>query len=263
MKKYLIFNFKNNPVSLKDLEKLIKIYESYLPLLSDHYQIILIPPDLYLLSLQQKLKNKNFYLKNKIFYGIQNFFWLDKITLTGEITPKMVLSLKVKFIIVGHSERKIYLKEDYNIINNKIKAALAHKLVPIICVGEKEKKEDIDFSIKEEIFDELNYSFRGINLKDDDKIIIAYEPYWAVNSGVMPSLEKIEKIGELIRFWLSRRFGEEKGRKIPVLYGGSVEAKNINEILSLKLISGVLIGKKSGKPKQIEKILNRISNYNK
>jgi len=255
-KKYLVFNFKNNPSSLKDLESLINIYKNNIHQLSKQYHLILIPSFLHLLKIQESLKDE-------VLYGVQNIFWLDKVSITGEITPKMAFNAGARFVLIGHSERKLLLKEDYNTINHKIKTALFHKFIPIICVGEKEKKEEINFTIKEEIFDELNYSLRGINLKKTDKLIIAYEPYWAVNSGLTPSFKRIEEMAKLIKFWLSERFSEKIGKTIPVLYGGSVNSKNINDILSLNDINGILIGSKSGKPNEIKQILNKIKKIKK
>lgn len=252
MKKYLIFNFKNTPVVIDNLDDIIKIYQDIYSKLKNKYLLVLIPSTLHVLLIKNKLP-KSF------LFGIQNIFWLDKITITGETTPKMVNNAGIKYVIIGHAERKKYLKEDFLIINNKIKTALSHKLIPILCVGEKEKSEEnkISFGLKEQIFEELNYSLRGVNLKNE-KLIIAYEPEWAIGSNLTPSLTKIDEVAKLIRFWLNRRFSEKQGNKIPIIYGGSVDHNNIRSILSLKTINGILIGSKSSNPKLIKKIINKL-----
>ncbi|NMB92197.1 MAG: triosephosphate isomerase [Parcubacteria group bacterium] len=253
MKKYIVFNFKNNPSTTSELNDLIKTYNSSVSVLKRKYQLILIPSVLHLLLAQDKLKTK-------FLYGIQNIFWLDKIAITGEITPKMAVRAGVKFVLIGHSERKKYLNEDWPTINQKIKASLSHNLIPIICVGEKQKIDDdkVSFALKQEIFEDLNYSFRGIKLNARDKLIIAYEPQWAIGSGLTPTNQIIKEVGKLIRFWLCRRFSEAKGSTIPILYGGSIERNNILEILSLKEINGIFIGSASSNNQKLKQIINKL-----
>lgn len=254
MKKYLLFNFKTNPSNLIQLEQLLKIFQRYSPKITEKFKVVLFPPDIYLTEAKKILK-KNFIL------GAQNVFWFNKILATGEITPLMLKSLGVQYIIIGHSERRRYLEETDKMINCKIKACLNNKLIPVLCVGEQEKgKSELmpDFRTKQEIFEQLNYALRGIKINKLTNLMIAYEPVWAINKGVSQDLKASQAIIFLIRFWLSRRFGEEIAKHIPVLYGGSVNHQNIKEFLSSKDINGVLIGSASTNKIELMKIFKMV-----
>jgi len=251
MKKYLLFNFKTNPTNLSQLGELLKIFKRYAPIITKKYKVVLFPPDIYL----TEVKNG---LKQNIILGAQNVFWFNKIQATGEITPLMLKSLGVQYIIIGHSERRRYLEETNEMINWKIKACLNNKLIPVLCVGEQEKgKNELmpDFRTKQEIFEQLNYAFRGIKINELTNLMIAYEPVWAIGKGISQDLKASQAIIALISFWLSRRFGEEIAKHIPILYGGSVNHQNIKEFLSSKDISGVLIGSASANKTELMKIL--------
>jgi len=257
MKKYLLFNFKTNPSNLIQLEELFKIFKRYAPTITKKYKVVLFPPDIYL----TEVKNG---LKQNIILGAQNVFWFNKIQATGEITPLMLKSLGVQYIIIGHSERRRYLDETNKIINWKIKACLNNKLTPVLCVGEQEEDKSgliPNFRTKQEIFEQLNYAFRGIKFNPPAgglNLIIAYEPVWAIGKGVSQDLKTSQAIILLIRFWLSRRFGETIAKHLPILYGGSVNHQNIKEFLSAKDISGVLIGSASTNKTELSKILKVI-----
>jgi len=257
MKKYLLFNFKTNPSNLSQLEELFKIFKRYAPTITKKYKVVLFPPDIYL----TEVKNG---LKQNIILGAQNVFWFNKIQATGEITPLMLKSLGVQYIIIGHSERRRYLKETNEMINWKIKACLNNKLIPALCVGEQEKDKDElrpNFCTKQEIFEQLNYAFRGLKINspvDGANLMIAYEPVWLIGKGVSQNLKASQAIVALIRFWLSRRFGEEIAKHIPILYGGSVNHQNIKEFLSSKDINGVLIGSASTNKIELSKIFKMV-----
>jgi triosephosphate isomerase len=254
MKKYLLFNFKTNPTNLSQLEELLKIFKRYAPTITKKYKVVLFSPDIYLTEVKKGLKQN-------ITLGAQNVFWFNKILATGEITPLMLNSLGVQYIIIGHSERRRYLGETDEMINWKIKACFNNKLIPVLCVGEQEKgKSELipDFRTKQEIFEQLNYAFRGIKINKLTDLMIAYEPVWAIGKGVSQDLKASQAIIFLIRFWLSRRFGEEIAKHIPILYGGSVNHQNIKEFLSPKDINGVLIGSASTNKIELMKIFNKI-----
>lgn len=254
MKKYLLFNFKTNPTNLSQLEELLKIFKRYVLTITKKYKTVLFPPNIYLTEVKKGLKT-DFIL------GAQNVFWFNKILATGEITPLMLKSLGVQYIIIGHSERRRYLEETDKMINLKIKTCFNNKLIPVLCVGEQEKgKNELipDFRTKQEIFEQLNYAFRGIKINKLTNLMIAYEPVWAIGKEVSQDLKASQIIITLIRFWLSRRFGEEIAKNIPVLYGGSVNHQNIKEFLSSKDINGVLIGSASTNKNELMKIFKKI-----
>jgi len=261
MKKYLLFNFKTNPTNLNQLGELLTIFKRYAPSITKKYKAILFPPDIYL----TEVKNV---LKQNVILGAQNVFWFNKIQATGEITPLMLKSLGIQYIIIGHSERRHYLKETNEMIDWKIKACLNIKLIPVLCVGEREKDKDElrpNFRTKQEIFEQLNYAFRGLKINspaDGANLMIAYEPVWAIGKGVSQNLKASQAIITLIRFWLSRRFGEKIAKYIPILYGGSVNHQNIKEFLSVKDISGVLIGSASTNKIELSKLFKQLTTNN-
>ena len=254
MKKYLLFNFKTNPTNLSQLEELLKIFKRYSLTITKKYKVVLFPPDIYLIETRKSLKIK-------FILGAQNVFWFNKIQATGEITPLMLKSLGVQCIIIGHSERRRYLEETDEMINWKIKICLNNKLIPVLCVGEQERGRNElmpDFRTKQEIFEQLNYAFRGIKINQLTNLMITYEPVWAIGKGISQDLKASQTIVALIRFWLSRRFGEEIAKHIPVLYGGSINHQNIKEFISSKDINGVLIGSASSNKTELIKLLKKL-----
>jgi len=254
MKKYLLFNFKTNPTNLSQLEELLKIFKRYSLTITKKYKVVLFPPDIYLIETRKSLKIK-------FILGAQNVFWFNKIQATGEITPLMLKPLGVQCIIIGHSERRRYLGETDEMINWKIKICLNNKLIPVLCVGEQERGRNElmpDFRTKQEIFEQLNYAFRGIKINQLTNLMITYEPVWAIGKGISQDLKASQTIVALIRFWLSRRFGEEIAKHIPVLYGGSINHQNIKEFISSKDINGVLIGSASSNKTELIKLLKKL-----
>jgi len=246
MKKYLVLNWKMNPQSLKEAEELLKIIKNSSPSL----KIIVAPPFIYLLKAKE-------ILKNKYQLASQNVFWHNRYSMTGEISPKMLKSMGINYVILGHSERQINLKETLSFVNLKIKACLLNNIIPIVCIGEKERKkgEGISFRIKKIIFDQLNEAFKGIKLEKKKLIIIAYEPNWAIGKGVSEEPKEVEEMANLIRFWLERRFLNYNPQSFLVLYGGSVKSSNLKQFLNLKNIDGVLVGGASTNKKELKKML--------
>ncbi len=255
MKQYLVFNFKNNPQNLAQLDSVLKIYHNFEEDLNQKFSVVLLPPTLYLLKAQE-------ILKKSFLWGSQNVFWHSKIAITGEVTPQMLRASGVKVVLIGHSERREYLQENNEMINFKIKACLAQDLIPLLCVGEKTKSPRIklDFKSKQEIFNDLNYAFRGVKLETGEKVMIAYEPRWAIGTDLIPDQQNLEEIMKLIRFWLSRRFSESWAKQIPLLYGGSVTSQNIISLLKIKNVNGVLIGRTATKPSELNQLLKTLIN---
>ncbi|MGC8880664.1 MAG: triose-phosphate isomerase [Minisyncoccia bacterium] len=247
MKKIVVLNWKMNPSSLKEAQTLFEVIKKFRP----SFELIVAPPYIYL----EKAKKV---FKNKIKLASQNVFWHNRFFMTGEISPKMLKLMGVDYAIIGHSERRIYLNESLSQINLKIKACLTNNIVPILCIGEKERKKGkgTDFYLKKIIFDQLNEAFKGIKLEKKKSIMIAYEPIWAIGKGTPEDPLEAEKVINLIRFWLERRFVDSIADSLPLLYGGSVKSSNLKQFLSLKNIDGVLVGSASTNKKELEKILN-------
>ncbi|MGC8651226.1 MAG: triose-phosphate isomerase [Minisyncoccia bacterium] len=253
MKKYLFFNFKNKPNNPEQLRELISVYNKYA---KSNFKKVLLPPTLYLMETKQNVSSQ-------FALGAQDVFWMNKVTVTGEITPLMLKSLGVQYVLIGHSERRNYLSENNILINLKLKTCLANKLIPVLCVGEKlrsKNDKEIDFRTKKEIFDELNYAFREIQLNSSSNLIIAYEPQWSIGKGEGNNRVRAEAVGKLIRFWMARRFSESFAQSLIVLYGGSVNASNIKDYLNLQDISGVLIGGGSANKIELNQIFKQLTN---
>jgi len=250
---YLILNWKMNPVSIQKSKELFVLIEKKASLLK-RIRVAIAPPLVFLSALSEfKKENK----MKKIVLVSQNTFWLDRGSYTGETSPLMLKDLDVNFVLVGHSERRIFFAESEEMINKKMKASLNNNLKVILCIGERERREGNQF--RKEIFTQLNYALRGINKREAKNILIAYEPIWAIGTGQQPEREKVEKTALLIRKWLEVRFSEKQSRRIPILYGGSIKGANIKNYFSLKNINGVLIGRASTRKNELLSIFKKLT----
>ena len=207
---------------------------------------IVVPPFVYLSDLKtEKLKNPKF--KN-LKLASQDVFWEDKGAYTGEISAKMLKDFGVEYVIIGHSERRRHLNETDEMINKKVKAALSSGLKVILCVGEdlktrKKGKKAVESFIKKQLVAGLKGL--GKPLLKSKGLIIAYEPIWAIGTGVPCSAEQARETIRFIKVFLD----------VNVLYGGSVDSQNIKDFVELNEIGGVLVGGASLKKEEIKKII--------
>lgn len=188
----------------------------------------------------------NFFKKTCIKIGSQNVFWEEKGAFTGEISPEMLNDVGCKYVIVGHSERRKYLLENYEMIHQKIKAVLkVDNLIPIICIGEEgndRKTDKRDFVLVEQ----LQQALGGIQILKNQQIVIAYEPIWAIGSGIVIEPEEAEYAHKIIKLTLNDMFGMRiVSEYFRVIYGGSVTSKNVKKFAKLDNIDGLLVGKAS------------------
>ncbi|MGB9680942.1 MAG: triose-phosphate isomerase [Minisyncoccia bacterium] len=247
-KKYLIFNFKSAVLTKEKRKKIYQIFNNAKQNLFSKYYFILAPSAYYFLEFSKEINQK-------ILFASQNIFWVNKKLVTGETPPLMIKDLKINYTILGHSERKEFLKENEKMINLKLKSCFQSKIIPIICLGEKEKSTD--FQIKKVLFSQLNQIFEGIILRDQ-AFLLAYEPVWAIGSGLTPTIDELQKRIEIIRFWLGTRFNEKVTSNTPILYGGSITEKNAENFLKEKNIDGLLMGGLSSQPNRLEKLIKKI-----
>jgi len=181
-------------------------------------------------------------------FGAQNMHYEEEGAFTGEISPLMLKETGCRYVIIGHSERRNLFKEDDELINKKIISALSHGLRPILCVGESlEEREDNKTIAK--IHTQLEKDLDNIDISHCEDIIVAYEPIWAIGTGKTASAEEAAAVHMSIRDKLASMFGE-KGRNIPILYGGSAKPDNSGELLSQKDIDGLLVGGASLEPEK-------------
>lgn len=210
--------------------------------------IVLCPPFTSLYLASQMIKDTNIKL------GAQNMYTEEKGAFTGEISPIMLKDLNCEYVILGHSERRKYFNETDEFINKKVLSALSYGLTPIVCVGEtlQEREENKTFEV-------LEYQVRNslANLKEEDsqKIVIAYEPVWAIGTGRNATPQQAEEAQSFIRRVYAQMYGEENSKKVRILYGGSIKPENFKEIMAKENVDGGLVGGASLDPESFSKIV--------
>lgn len=248
MKKYIVGNLKMNLLTKAERDRFLKSFETEFKKnnLSDS-QVILCPPVIYLEKFIEQLE------KTGVGVGCQNIFIEDRGSFTGETSPVVVKNIGGEFSIIGHSERRKYFGETDQIVNEKIKAALRNNLRPIFCIGEseEERKNDLTFNVLEK---QLREGLADVSAFKADKLIIAYEPIWAVGTDDIPESDSIMEIKILIRKILTEIYNNELAEKIPILYGGSVKSKSAVQVCVNPGMDGVLVGRESLIPVEFLKI---------
>lgn len=245
MKKIIIANWKMQ-LSLKES---LALAGQYIKKINTKKNEIVVCPDYAALPfLNPIFKNTGIAL------GAQDCAFHVKGAYTGEVSPVNIRLLGAKYVILGHSERREHLHENSALINGKIKTALAEKLVPVFCVGEKlaEKKTG---KTKEYLLQELRHGLKGIKIKTSADLIVAYEPVWAIstNKGAKPILPSE---ADMIQKFIKEQTEKILKKKVRVLYGGSVTANNAAGFLSQENIDGLLVGGASLKLKEFPAITN-------
>ncbi len=179
--------------------------------------------------------------ESNIGLGAQNVYWEDSGAFTGEISSPMLKEVGVQYVIVGHSERRQYFGETNETVNKRIRAALSHGLTPIVCVGEnlEDRESDKTFEV---VGNHVEGSLAGLSNDEMEKIILAYEPVWAIGTGKTASPDQAQEVHKFIRSILVKLFSQEIAEKIRIQYGGSVKAENAKELMSQPDIDGGLVG---------------------
>jgi triosephosphate isomerase (TIM) len=196
---------------------------------------VLCPPFTSLLAVAALLEG------SQIGLGAQNMHWESSGAFTGEVSPVMVSEL-CRYVILGHSERRTYFGETDEIVNRKVKAALDHALIPIVCVGETLEQYEAG-QTREIVYNQILESLDGLALTDGESLVIAYEPVWAIGTGKASTGEDANQvIGQVVRPALHELFGNQVSQSVQVLYGGSVKADNAEEFFSQPEIDGALVG---------------------
>lgn len=198
-------------------------------------ELVVIPPFTALNEVRKKLEGSPIQL------GAQNIFWEEKGAFTGEVSPLMIKDAGCQYVVIGHSERRQYFGETDETVNKKIKAGLTHGLTPIVCIGEtldERKKEDTMTKVESQITQGL----KGLGEQDVSRIIIAYEPIWAIGTGETATPQQAEEVHAFIREKLEQTYGNEIASCAIILYGGSVKPNNAYALLKQKNINGALVG---------------------
>lgn len=186
--------------------------------------------------------------------GAQNLYWEDSGAFTGEISAPMIKDAGAAYVIIGHSERRQYFGETNETVNKKIKAALKHGLIPIVCVGEvlAEREANKTFDV---IKNQCDGSFAEISKDDFEKLVIAYEPVWAIGTGKTATPDQAQEVHQFIRQWIQKKYGDKTASGLRIQYGGSVKAENIAELMAKPDIDGALVGGASLKADSFSKIV--------
>jgi triosephosphate isomerase len=200
-------------------------------------EAVVLPPFTDLRSVQTLIDGD----KLLIGYGAQDLSPYQSGAYTGEISGAMLAKLGCRYVVVGHSERRAYHHEDDALINAKVLAALANDLTPILCIGE-------GLEIREELrhvphcCDQLDNALRGLSAEQVEKVVVAYEPVWAIGTGKTATPDDAQEVCGAVRTRLTESYGAELAGKVRVLYGGSVKAANIAGIMAQPDVDGALIG---------------------
>lgn len=187
--------------------------------------------------------------------GAQNMHFEETGAYTGEISPKMLKSVRVEYVIIGHSERRAYYGETDETVNKKVKAAFAYELKPIVCVGESLEQREAG-KTEEIITNKTRLALEGLTAEQVKGTIIAYEPIWAIGTGKTATSEDANNSIKSIRAEISRIYGAEVAEEVIIQYGGSVKSSNAKELFETSDIDGGLVGGASLKPDEFSKIVN-------
>lgn len=235
-KRIIIGNLKMNMVASEINDYLKEVNKKI-----NNSDVVICPSSLYI----------PYFLKQKYKVGIQNIASAENGAHTGEISASQASSLGVEYVIIGHSERRQMYGDTDLLINKKVKLALANNLIPIICVGET-NEDKVMFRTEKVINKQITYALRDLSKEDMEKVIIAYEPVWAIGTNVIPTNSDIKNAVSYIKALINTitQYNDAK-----VLYGGSVNKKNVSQLIKINEVDGFLIGGASLKPDEFSEII--------
>jgi len=245
-KKIIAANWK----MYKTPEQSQEFMNEFVPLVAGHTrdEIVICPPFVDIAAVVEKAKGTN------IEVGAQNIYWEKEGAFTAEISGEMLVGAKCKWVIIGHSERRQYFSETDDTVNRRLKVALEAGLSPIVCVGEV--KEEREAGVTGDVLRrQCSRAFSGISARKAAKMAVAYEPVWAIGTGLTATPEMANGAHQLIRQEAANVFGEEFANQLRILYGGSVKAENAHALLSQEEIDGALVGGASLKAETFAKIV--------
>ncbi len=198
-------------------------------------ELVVIPPFTALSDVKRVIEGSSVQL------GAQNLFWEKEGAYTGEVSAAMIKSSGCRYAVIGHSERRQYFGETDETVNKKIKSALAHELIPIVCIGESLAERE-NGKTMEKVESQIHLGLEGLNKDEISQLILAYEPIWAIGTGKTATPEQAEEVHSFIRDKMAEKYGQETASCAIILYGGSVKAANAYSLLREKNINGALVG---------------------
>lgn len=239
-------NWKMN----KTPEEAKELVTALVPLVKDaKCDVVICPPFVDLCAVKPIIAGTNIHL------GVQNIHWAEKGAFTGEISADMLKAHGVEYAIVGHSERRQYFGETDATVNQRAKAAIAACITPIICVGEslEQRESGVTNAV---VSGQTKAALDGIEAKDVETLVIAYEPIWAIGTGKTATKEDANATIAVIRGAIAEVYGKDVAEKVRIQYGGSMNPKNASELMSMPEIDGGLIGGASLKAEDFSKVVN-------
>ena len=245
-KKVIAGNWKMNMLpneAIEYIEKLSKFVKD------TNNEVVLCVPYVDLFYALLTAQNTN------IKIGAQNMHFEEKGAYTGEVSPKMLKSINVEYVIIGHSERRQYFNETDETVNKKVKAAFENGLKPIVCVGETLEQRENGETAKI-VTNQTKLALDGLTNEQVENTIIAYEPIWAIGTGKTATSEDANNSIKEIRNEIAKNYGQNTADRVIIQYGGSVKSKNAKELFTMSDIDGGLVGGASLDPEEFSKIVN-------
>ncbi|HPI91684.1 MAG TPA: triose-phosphate isomerase [Deltaproteobacteria bacterium] len=211
-------------------------------------EILICPPFVYIHPLVHTLVGSN------VLVGAQNVFWEDQGAFTGEVSAPMIRSIGARFVIIGHSERRQYFAETDTTVNKRLMACLKASLTPIVCVGESLQERESGRTL-DVIGAQLRGGLKGVAAQDAARLVIAYEPVWAIGTGRTATPQIAQEVHAFIRSVLTEISGQASAEAIRILYGGSVKPDNVDDLMAQADIDGALVGGASLEAASFERII--------
>ena len=254
-KPLIIANWKMNPTTQKEAEHLFGSVEKEVRKIKEA-EIVICPPFVWLSILSASARGG-------LAFGSQDCFWEEKGAYTSQVSPLMLKNLDCQYVIIGHSERRKHFQESDELINRKIKMALKTRLRPILCLGE-EVRDTFDsqgqplneMSLK--VGEQLEKDLMGISEAKIREIVIAYEPIWAIGTGIPCSSDEAMKAALFIRKTLTKFYSRPIAEKVKILYGGSVTSQNAADYVKGAGMNGLLVGGASLNATEFVKIVESV-----
>ena len=215
---------------------------------TDAVDVMIAPPFTALCPVHEAIAGSHIHL------GAQNLHWEKEGAFTGEVAPAMLKAAGCTHVIIGHSERRQYFGETDSTVNNKIRAAIAEDLVPVFCIGETEGDREAGntFSVLE---GQIREGLAALAAGDLAKLVIAYEPVWAIGTGKTATPAQVQEVHAFIRGLAEQLLGNLLAKSMRILYGGSVKPDNVSELMALEDVDGALVGGASLDPGTFSKIV--------
>ena len=217
---------------------------------ADRVEVVICPSLTSLRSVETLIES------DKLPYGLgaQNVSFEERGAFTGEVSPGMLQALRVRYVIVGHSERRQLFGEDDLVVNKKVRAVISHGMIPILCVGESLEEHDAD-GTETKVAQQIRRGLDTVSAEQAATMVVAYEPIWAIGTGRNAEPADAGRVVEVIRATLADRYDEAVAQSVRVQYGGSVKPGNIREFMAHPEIDGALVGGASLDPEDLALIV--------